>query len=90
MKDFEDAWRNKQTGRGGNYYIQHCRPSELEPLNPKLFNLIMKYGSCFDDDWEYWIARTGKWMRRTPLGFGKRIAAERPKRYEPNMQLESF
>ena len=29
-------------------------------------------------------------MRRTPLGFGKRIAAERPKRYEPNRKLEEY
>ena len=95
MKDFEDSWRN--TGPSWGMYIQKCRPDELIMLNPKLYNLLMKYGSMFDDDWFYWLSKTGKWFRRIPMELAidtKNAKAhkwyEKPKKYEHNMRLESF
>lgn len=95
MKDFEDAWRN--SGPSWGMYIQKCRPQELETLNSKLYKLLMKYGSMFDDFWYYWVSKTGRWLRRTPLWFATDIknakarqCFEKHRKYEPNQKITNY
>jgi hypothetical protein len=83
-------WRNTEPCFKAAMYIQMCRPEELKEWSPKLYALIIKFGSAFDDTWEYWLNKRMTWIRRTPLGYGKRIPCEKPKRYEPNQKLEIF
>ena len=92
MKDYEGAWRNK--GPSWGMYRQHCRPDELESLDPKLYFLVMKYGSAFDDYWYIWLSKGGHWVRRISIELAADITSmkankmfEKPRRYEPNEKL---
>lgn len=87
---YTGPWRNTEPCFKAAMYIQMCKPDELRDWDPKLFRIIMTWGSCFDDDWEYWINPKMTRIRRTPIGRGKRTWTEKPKRYEPNQKLEKF
>jgi len=49
-------------------YTEYCYPHELKEANPKLLQLIEKYGLMFDDYWKYRITgRSRKVVVREPL-----------------------
>lgn len=87
MNPYIGPWRNGEQRFSSAMYIQICRPEELQSWDQKLYDLIIKYGSSFDSIWEYWINKRETWIRRTPLGYGKRIPTEKPRKYEPNRKL---
>jgi hypothetical protein len=87
---YTGPWRNTEPCFKAAMYIQMCKPDELRDWDPKLYRIIMTWGSCFDNDWEYWINPKMTRIRRTPIGRGKRTWTEKPKRYEPNHKLELF
>lgn len=61
---YEGAWRN----RIHHNFTQYCYPHELEVMQPKLMQLIKKYGAAFDDSWQYRLrGRTRIVVVRKPL-----------------------
>jgi len=90
MSDFVAPWRNAH-GFSHAMYIQHCKPDELKMCDPKLFKIIDKHGSAFDDEWWYWISKTGRYIRRCPVWMSKkRTDAEKPRKYDPSKKLTEF
>lgn len=84
---YSGPWRN---GWSQTKYVQICRPDELEPFNPKLLALILKYKTMFDDEWHYWITKSG-WIKRAPSWLpGKTTLSEKPRRHDPTKPLDSF
>jgi len=84
---YEAPWRNIRYEQ----YHQGCYPEELKLYNPRLFQLIKKYGHTFDDEWWYYYNRPLTFIKRVPLWLSqKRVDRERPKKYEPNRKLEEF
>lgn len=76
---YTGPWRNTEPCFKAAMYIQMCKPEELEAWDSKLYQIIMTWGSAFDDDWEYWINPKMTRIRRTPIGRGKRTWTEKPK-----------
>ena len=69
---YDEGWRNR--GFRVAPYEQYCFPDELKIFRPKLLFLIEKYGSAFDDNWQYKKSgRTQKVIVRTPLWLGEKF-----------------
>ena len=84
---YEAPWRNIKY----EVYHQGCYPHELETQDPQLYNLLMKYGEMFDDEWWYYVNKTETFLKRCPLWLSqKRVGQEKPRRFEPNRKLVEF
>jgi len=59
--DLEMVWRNTRWGRN-TQYLKH---DEVESICPKLWRLLQRYGSAFDDRWGY--RKTEKYVLRFPV-----------------------
>jgi len=69
---YEGPWRNGDSFHSA-MYNQHCRLDELQSWNPKLVRLLLKYGSAFDDQWNYWITNSSKrYVKRCPIWLNQR------------------
>ena len=90
---YSGAWRNVGFF-SSDMYVQICKPEELQNCNPKLWQLIDKYGSAFDEDWWYFLTKTERYVRRVPLWMSNnpsgKIPCEKPRRFEPNQKLVEF
>jgi len=98
---FDGGWRNSHifSSKKGTFvrafsksmYIQHVTVEELQMQDPKLWQILEKYGEAFDDYWFYWISKGGKYVRRTPLWLSQKyVPCEKPRKYEPNRKLTEF
>jgi hypothetical protein len=71
---YEPPWRNKRW----ELYTQCCRLDEVPNL--KLRKLLKIYGTAFDDEWWYYLNRSGLMAFRVPLWQKqKRIGMEKHK-----------
>jgi len=66
-------------------FKMYCRLDELKEWNPKLAKLILTYKECFDDEWWYYLSKTGVYVRRVPLWMtSKRMPSEKSKLIDRN------
>jgi len=98
MNLYDGPWRNVGMFTS-DMYCNHCTLNDLEMQNKKLFAILTKHGSAFDDYWYYWITRSNRYVRRVPLWLSdsrsltrgiRKVDTEKSIRYEPNHKLDEW
>jgi len=75
---YEGPWKN----RVRSYYTQYC---DLDQCPQKILQLLLRWGSAFDDDWHYRIrGKTRKVVTRKPLWLNREEGGWLAEKFKPH------